>query len=282
MIIKTAQDWWASYAQNISYFRWIARAVGLTQPGGFAELPFTPLQNIETFDIETAYSQLQNVWAKAPDHPIIYKWKNWGELCDLCSEFDSEFIGELSPYVERVKVSSSMQRKIDLMLHELAQNGVQLGPNDRVAGGWPRDLLRGVEANDIDVFVESNPGISPFNTFLQMARKDQDDSGSNPVIKTLVRLETASLPIQVIEVGPSPVGYIRTFDAFCNMLGIDRNGELYSYHKSAVTISMIKRALLGWRPVFQRNPITSCSPEKLELRAKKFEARGFTLDRFSK
>jgi hypothetical protein len=274
MTIKTAQDWWASYAQNIPYLRWIAGAVLSHNELGLP-IEFTPLQNIETFSIEKAYSQLQNIWAAAPDRPVIRKWKGWGDLCDLCSEFDREWIGELNAFCQRVEITSAQQREIDNMLSGLHCDRVDLGPNDLVAGGWVRDLLSHSEPNDIDVFA-----VLATDTLKTLKRPNADDamremvnsedgSGSNPLISSLTRLPTEPLETQVIEVGASPAGYIRTFDAFCNMLAVDRAGLLYAYHPLAAVQARLK--------IYQRNPIMSTRPDNYAKRVEKFRVRWFNI-----
>jgi hypothetical protein len=82
MIIKTKDDWWKLYEQNID------NTMGYQQM--IYDIPEATkdqmLQWLHKRDWQAATKFLDQVWIDAPDSPVIHTWPGWHDLCDLCSE----------------------------------------------------------------------------------------------------------------------------------------------------------------------------------------------------
>ena len=92
MEIRTPEDWWRGVLAYWDDILVIAgNCVDLNKPN-----PHTLRTDPLLVDFvnakrernhEVLHALFQMVWAAAPDAPYIHRWRGWGVLCDLCSEF---------------------------------------------------------------------------------------------------------------------------------------------------------------------------------------------------
>lgn len=87
MSIKTPEDWWtlfdALYARKS--FEEIASNIYGTAPHFSVTTKMLGVaKDLRNHDI--AVEVLNTMWNDAPDKPYIHEWRDWGNLCNLCSE----------------------------------------------------------------------------------------------------------------------------------------------------------------------------------------------------
>lgn len=105
---KTADEWWANlnaaWSDILEIFancgapmtpnedgRWFSDGIG-EEPTRHDKALIQILEDAKRDrNHATLHLWLQRCWSAAPDAPYIHQWRNWGTLCDLCSEYEPCF-----------------------------------------------------------------------------------------------------------------------------------------------------------------------------------------------
>ena len=83
MNIDTQEDWWECLGNNLNNIKEITKKVGL-----FTEDKWDYFLKLRSDkDHKNIHKILEQIWNEAPDNRVIHKWRGWGNLCDLCSEY---------------------------------------------------------------------------------------------------------------------------------------------------------------------------------------------------
>lgn len=81
-MIKNEWDWWNLVNESKEQLADIIHEFAEDLEGDFEEA-IIDRDKLKVFNI------LSEAWNNAPDNPMIHSIPGWGNLCDLCSEFDS-------------------------------------------------------------------------------------------------------------------------------------------------------------------------------------------------